>query len=174
MKTTSTLPRIRPATPEDCDELFQLSQEFVTSGALRYRPRSQFEAWVEDFLTAEHDGRVVGCLGVRCLADAPGQAVLYNFCVSPDYHGRGLGSRMVTAAADRAIGSGVRLLYTATTRRDNWFLRQSFRWVAPADAPAGWVASLDPARNSLLYVCELARRELVAPGGDRSKGGAPR
>ncbi|MDI3389357.1 GNAT family N-acetyltransferase [Streptomyces sp. B-S-A8] len=166
MSAVSPPLQVRPAGPEDGFKLFSLSQEFVANGLLRHRPLADFEEQLGDFLTVSDGDRLIGCLAVRRLAGAPGAAVLYNFCVLPEYHGRGTGSALLAEATARWAERGVRSLYTATVRRDNWFWQRRFRRVTASEAPAAWLEQLDPARNSLLFVRELRAGVTASPQAD--------
>ena len=153
----NSCPRIRAARPVDTDGLYRLSQEFVATGALRNRSRSSFDKAIEDFIVAELEGRIIGCVGVCGLAESPAVAVLYNLCVGAPHQHIGLGSCLVAAAARHAVAGGAQLLYTATVRADDWFERHAFQHVPASRAPSSWVARLDDTRNSSLYVRALAQ-----------------
>jgi amino-acid N-acetyltransferase len=167
-------PRIRSALPSDTEGLYRLSQGLVATGALRNRSRLMFDKAIEDFIAAELDGRIIGCVGVCVLAGNPAAAVLYNLCVGVPHQRKGLGSRLVAAAVHHAVADGAQLLYTATVRTDGWFERHAFRPVPASQAPSSWVACLDDARNSSLYVRMLAqlavRADELSPAGCSGAG----
>ncbi|GGZ95398.1 hypothetical protein GCM10010371_64170 [Streptomyces subrutilus] len=141
---------VRPARLRDAAGLHALSRAFVRSGALRARPADHYLDHVGEFLVAGGGGGagegLHGCLALR--AEGPATAVLYNFCVAPGSQGRGVGSLLLSAAYARARRCGVRVMFTATTGSAALFLRHGFVPCAPADAPAGWAAALDPDRGS--------------------------
>ncbi len=145
-----SLPLVRAAFTSDAPYLHRLSQAFVASGLLRPRSAQTFSAQTADFLTAEWEGEIIGCVGLRPIADTAG-AVLYNFCVDSAYHRLGVGAQLLEAAVRVAERDSVRVVYTATTRLDCWFERHSFQRIGLTDAPRSWRAALDPARRSLLY-----------------------
>ncbi|WP_435601534.1 GNAT family N-acetyltransferase [Streptomyces sp. C10-9-1] len=166
--TTVTGPRpphavgVRTAGAGDAAALHGLSQEFVREGSLRARPLESYAGHAGEFLVAESAAHgVEGCVGLRRHAASPAggpvrPAVVYNFCVTRAGQGRGTGSALLAAVVDEARARGVTALFTATTGSGRLFLRHGFVLGGVQDAPAAWLAALDPRRGS--RVLSLALR----------------
>ena len=73
-----------------------------------------FEA-VQEFVVAELDGRVVGCVALRPAAD--GVYELSKMAVDPALRGRGVGRRVITAAVERARSLGATSLFLGSSTR---------------------------------------------------------
>ncbi|MEV0374439.1 GNAT family N-acetyltransferase [Streptomyces sp. NPDC050636] len=151
--------RVRSARRGDARALEALSRPFVRSGALRERPLSLYATDAPDFLIADAwdglDGSLDGCLGLRIHPADPisgrrPTGVLYNFCVSPHSQGRGVGALLLRAALAKANEKSLCALFTATTGGGDLFLKYGFAPACASLAPAAWVNSLDPRRNSRL------------------------
>lgn len=138
---------VRPATGADSGALLALSTPFIRSGALRRRTLADYHAATADFLVSPGPGGLAGCVALRSLPD--GRAVIYNFCVHADLQGTGLGSDLLDATIERAAG---RPLYTATTGPAHLFRRYGFTEIPPRLAPPSWAATLDPSRNSRVFL----------------------
>ncbi|MFJ6714486.1 GNAT family N-acetyltransferase [Streptomyces sp. NPDC091265] len=161
--TRPTAFRVRPARAGDAAALLRLSEPFVRSGALRERPVHVYAARAADFLVAETpDGTLQGCLGLRVHAGpehidpqrpAPehggaAAGVLYNFCVSRQRQGSGLGARLLGAALAAARAQSLGALFAATTGSGRLFLRHGFVSARPGLAPRAWACTLDPRRGA--------------------------
>ncbi|WP_457029078.1 GNAT family N-acetyltransferase [Kitasatospora sp. P5_F3] len=147
---TLTPTAVRSATRVDARALFALSAPFVRSGALRRRSLADYRSAVADFLVSPGPSglsELTGCVALRPLPG--GAAVLYNFCVHSARQGGGLGSELLDAALYRADGRSV---YTATTGSARLFRHYGFTEIPPWQAPPTWAATLDPARNSRVYL----------------------
>ncbi|MFJ9516784.1 GNAT family N-acetyltransferase [Kitasatospora sp. NPDC101801] len=138
---------IRPATGDDARALFALSAPFVRSGALRPRSQADYRSAAADFLVSPGAAGLAGCVALRALPG--GATALYNFCVHRAGQGGGLGSGLLGAALRRADG---RPVYTATTGSARLFLHHGFTEIPARLAPPGWAATLDPGRNSRVYL----------------------
>ncbi|WP_416969499.1 GNAT family N-acetyltransferase [Streptomyces sp. 4F14] len=128
---------VRSARRDDAAQLAALSRPFVLSGALRERPADLYAAHAAEFLVVESlAGRLDGCVGLKAYGEA---GVLYNFCVTQDRQGTGVGGRLMEAALERAQLLDLTALFTATAGGGALFLRHGFT-PAGADArtPPGW------------------------------------
>ncbi|WP_231626740.1 GNAT family N-acetyltransferase [Streptomyces apocyni] len=153
----ATLPApvtVRTARRADAAALAALSRPFARSGALRERSFSRYALDAADYLVVDgEDGTLDGCLGLRVHAANPARdggptGVLYNFCVAPRSQGRGVGAGLLRVALAQATAQSLHALFTATTGGGRLFLRYGFAPAAPGLAPAAWVNSLDPRRDS--------------------------
>jgi N-acetylglutamate synthase-like GNAT family acetyltransferase/protein-tyrosine-phosphatase len=86
------------------------------------------------FIVASQNGRVVGCAGLETFGE-DGQ--LRSMAVHWTSRNAGLGSRLHGRLLYEALQAGVRNLYVVTTTAADFFARQGYRKVKPADVPPG-------------------------------------
>lgn len=145
LSPTMPVTRVRGACRDDAVRLAALSRPFVRTGALRERPLALYADRSSEFLVAEGEGGLDGCVALRGFGS---EGVLYNFCVAEGSQGSGLGSRLLRAVVVRARVQGFVRVFTATAGSGAVFRRHGFEMVGVGEAPAGWVAELDPRRGS--------------------------
>jgi N-acetylglutamate synthase-like GNAT family acetyltransferase/protein-tyrosine-phosphatase len=90
------------------------------------------------FIVARQNGRVVGCAGLETFGE-DGQ--LRSMAVHWTSRNSGLGTRLHGRLLFEAVQAGVRNLYVVTTTAADFFARQGYRKVQPADVPPGVVDS---------------------------------
>ena len=103
---------IRPATERDLASVEQLlvSNDLPTVGVA---------AAIPNFLVAEHQGAVVGVVGIEdCCRE---YALLRSTAVAPEWRSRGLGRQLVERAIAGAEARGTKALYLLTTTADRYF-----------------------------------------------------
>ena len=96
-------------------------------------PTAEVADWLEHFVVAEADGRLVGAAGLEVRA---GGALLRSVVVADAYKGRGLGSRLVTEAIRTARRAGMPAVYLLTTTAERWFPRHGFEVTDRGSVPA--------------------------------------
>ena len=108
---------IRPATERDLASVEQLlvSNDLPTVGVA---------AAIPNFLVAEHQGAVVGVVGIEdCCRE---YALLRSTAVAPEWRSRGLGRQLVERAIAGAEARGTKALYLLTTTADRYFASFGF------------------------------------------------
>ena len=90
------------------------------------------------FIVARQNGRVVGCAGLETFGE-DGQ--LRSMAVHWTSRNAGLGTRLHGRLLFEALQAGVRNLYVVTTTAADFFARQGYRKIQPADVPPGVVES---------------------------------
>ena len=103
---------IRPARPADLAgiERLLIDNRLPTAGVADALP---------DFLVAEHEGTLVGVVGIeRCCRE---YALLRSTAVAPEWRSRGVGRRLVERAIAEAEARGTRALYLLTTTAERYF-----------------------------------------------------
>ncbi len=127
-----TLALLRAARPEEVDDILILFEEEVRAGKMLPRPPDEVRAHIDDWIVAEADGRVVGCVS---LVFFDGELCeVRSLAVHPTVRGHGLGSALVRAAIDLARERGMgRVL--ALTRSVSLFERLDFRRDLVANFP---------------------------------------
>jgi amino-acid N-acetyltransferase len=108
---TSTPAVIRPAIPEDLPGI----EALLVASSL---PLAGVAAALGGFLVAEHDGAIVGVVGVE---QCCGYGLLRSTAVSASWRSRGLGRRLVERAIAGAESERLRALYLLTTTAERYF-----------------------------------------------------
>lgn len=106
-----TTPTIRPATPSDLPAIERL----LLASAL---PTAGVRDALGGFLVAEHEGALVGVVGIEACCD---YGLLRSTAVDPAWRSRGLGRRLVERAVAGAESRGTRALYLLTTTAERYF-----------------------------------------------------
>ncbi len=91
-----------------------------------------------DFLVARAGERIAGAVALERQGDA---ALLRSLVVDPAYRRHGVGSKLVTAAEQRARALGIARLVLLTQTAEAFFARRGYEKIARADAPAALQAS---------------------------------
>lgn len=124
--------RLREALPTDVEEMHALLDGFARAGLLL--PRSVEEVYrnFREFVVAEHDGRIVGCAGLRLYSSNLGEIV--GLAVSEESHGRGVGRLMIETLLAQAASLGLDRVI-ALTLQPEFFARLGFTPTAVAEYP---------------------------------------
>ena len=128
---TRTIPEIRAASGED---VAQVEALLVASGL----PTTGVRETIGDFFVAEHDGAIVGVVGLeQCCRE---YALLRSTAVAPEWRGRGIGRQLVARAIADAESHGTKALYLLTMTAERYFPSFGFvettRDVVPAEVAA--------------------------------------
>lgn len=117
-------PTIRPATASDAPAISALVNHFAAQNVMLPRSEERVRATLPDYVVAEDTGRLVGCGSLANLT--PQLAEIRALAVAPDYHGLGLGARLVAALLEMAQAREVPQVCALTLRPD-FFRRQGFQ-----------------------------------------------
>lgn len=117
--------KIRPARVADRGAIVRILDE---SGL----PTDELELWLDSFVVAESQGKVVGVAGLELHGSC---AVLRSVAVTQSHRGEGLGSQLVTRTIANARDRGMRHLYLLTTKAASYFPRHGFRPIPREEAP---------------------------------------
>ena len=104
--------RIRHAHAHDAAGIRALIDLYVADGALLPRTESFIAAHAENYLVAEEDGHLVGC--VHLDEYAPSLAELRSLAVATSRKGRGIGSALVRATEALAKQRGCATLFAVS------------------------------------------------------------
>ncbi len=92
-------------------------------------PAVELEDWLEHFVVAERDGRLIGCGGLELYAkDLAG--LVRSMAVDGDLHGTGVGSSILEWVEDHARELGVRHLLLFTMEAGPFYERHGYDLVA--------------------------------------------
>lgn len=108
---TNDVATIRRAVQQDLPSVEQLlvASKLPTAGVAES---------LDGFLVAEHDGALVGVVGVEECCE---YGLLRSTAVAPAWRGRGLGRQLVQRAIAQSESKGVRALYLLTTTAEHYF-----------------------------------------------------
>ena len=123
---------VREALPTDVDEMHGLLERFARQGLLLPRAVEEVYRNFREFVVAEHDGRIVGCSGLRLYTSELGEIVA--LAVSDESHGRGVGRLMVETLLAQAKSLGLKQVI-ALTLQPGFFTKLGFEAVNVADYP---------------------------------------
>jgi amino-acid N-acetyltransferase len=143
---------IRRAVPEDLTGIERL---LIAS----HLPTEGVAGALDGFFIAEHDGEVVGVVGVEECCD---YGLLRSTAVSPEWRSRGLGRQLVQRAIAESESKGVQALYLLTTTAEHYFPSFGFAKTSRDSVPdpvrrTGEFTSACPA-SATVMVRELVRR----------------
>lgn len=116
---------IRKATASDLDAVTSL----LTENKL---PVAGVADWIEDFLVAESDDRIVGSIGVERYGD---YMLLRSAAVAAAEQGRGIGRSLVDAVLSNAERAGSKAIFLLTTTAEGYFLSFGFEQIDRASVP---------------------------------------
>lgn len=163
MISTDFYEGIRKAQYTDVDAIQDLLLPLEKEGILVSRTREQVMALVPHITVIERETKIMGC--ALCLplghsADGAVVGELGAFCVDPAFRGSGRGDSLLDYVEQDARSRGIERLVLLTTRTADWFQQRDFLLDGPAYQsayiPSDRRSRIDPARNSQLYVKELA------------------
>ena len=116
--------KLRGATPNDVEEVHTLLQGFAQQGLLLPRAVEEVYRNFREFVVAEHNGRIVGCAGLRLYSSTLGEIV--GLAVSEESHGRGVGKLLIEALLKQANELGL-LQVIALTLQAGFFYKLGFQ-----------------------------------------------
>jgi argininosuccinate lyase/amino-acid N-acetyltransferase len=119
----ATDPQLRRATLDDVPGIARIMAGYVAEGVLLPRPVGELFQCIREFHVAISGGEVVGCAALRLLWNDLGE--VRSLAVRPDFHGRGLGARLVQAVIEDARALTLPRVI-ALTREVPFFERNGF------------------------------------------------
>lgn len=166
---------VRPATLGDVTRISELLAVYVRLKLVRFRPTTELQQQIGNFIVAQLGDEVVGCVSLRIYS--PALAEIASLAVAEGRHGLGIGRRLVQASVLRAHSRGVRRIF-AFTMRENLFEQLGFRRVPLTDFPQklvtdyGGIALAAGPKSAVVLDLEKPIAPLAKPRpGDR--GGGP-
>jgi N-acetylglutamate synthase-like GNAT family acetyltransferase/2-polyprenyl-3-methyl-5-hydroxy-6-metoxy-1,4-benzoquinol methylase len=116
------------------------------------------EAHLPHFLVAQHQGKVVGCIGMEIYGS---DALFRSLAVTPAYRGIGLAHRLYQALVARAVAQGVRRAYLLTQTIAPLAEAWGFRRFDRAEAPPA-IRETTEFRGACCATAVAMRRDLLA------------
>ncbi|KPV45291.1 N-acetyltransferase [Alicyclobacillus ferrooxydans] len=118
--------RIRKATVEDVDPIQELIQQYAAIGLMLPRTAKSLYEHLQNFTVAEHDGIIVGTVGLHVLWKD--LAEVRSLAVSDTCHGQGIGRKLVEHAVHEAETLGIEQVLSLTYQTD-FFTKLGFEVV---------------------------------------------
>lgn len=103
---------LRHPYPHEVETIRALFAADVAAGLMLPRSSEQILRHLDDWLVAEEDGEIIGCVSLVFFNGS--LAEVRSLAVRSDQRGRGIGSRLVEAALHQAQGRGVWRVLTLT------------------------------------------------------------
>jgi amino-acid N-acetyltransferase len=123
---------VRRARVGDVQRLYELINYYAARGDMLPKTLDQLYHRVRDFNVAEAGGEVIGCAALKITWRDLAEVV--SVAVHPDFHGRGVGRRLVLPLVDEARELGIPTLFTLTLQV-GFFSRLGFREVPKLRLP---------------------------------------
>ena len=122
----------RPARMNDAAAICEIVNYHAERGRMLHRSLEAVYERLRNFLVAEHDGCILGCVAIE-IAWAS-LAEIKSLAVNPDNLREGIGSRLVADAIADARALGVTRLFVLTYE-DGFFARHGFQVVDKHQLP---------------------------------------
>ena len=123
MLESKQTPLISAATADDIDGIESLLVPNVKKQLVLARSKEDILSHLANFLVARDGGRLIGCAALRGFGE--GLYEIRSLAVAEDCSGRGIGTRLVEACLEKAVGQDGNLVFTLTLR-PNLFRRLGF------------------------------------------------
>ena len=124
---------VRTAKSADAEAICEMINYYAERGKMLHRSLQSVYEDLRDFLVAEQDGRVVGCVALSISWKDLGE--VRSLAVAPGCQGQGIGKELVEGAAAAAREIGLRRIF-ALTYEQSFFARLGFRVVEKEALPA--------------------------------------
>jgi len=149
------LERLRAATMDDVGGIFDLIQPLESEGILVRRSREHLELEIDCFQVLDADGLIIGTAALYAFPEA-GTAEIACLALHPDYRGGGRGNQILEHMEALALKRGHRRVFVLTTRTAQWFQERDYEQGSVTDLPPARQALYNLARNSRVFVKNLA------------------
>jgi amino-acid N-acetyltransferase len=151
------------AAEDDVDAIVALNNQYAPDGLTLHRSRAWVADRVQNYLVARAGGgRVVGCVAID--EYSPSLAELVSLAVAEEAQGRGLGGRLIDAAATLARRRGHDELF-AVSLADTLFMAKGFHETRVDRFPEKRWRYLGVSRSELSIAKKFCfSRELAAEG----------
>lgn len=114
---------VRPAAPDEAEDLFRLITDNLENGHLLPRPLGEVVLHVPSFLVAAESTGVIGCAELARLG--PGLAEIRSLVVTNTHRNQGVGTRLLSRMIETAQGQGYKKL-CAFVHDPHLFIRLGF------------------------------------------------
>jgi amino-acid N-acetyltransferase len=145
---------LRQATLNDIGGILELIKPLEKQGILAARSREKIEMEITDYIIAERDGLIIGCIALH--PDQNRQTgVLACLAVHPDYQLQQRAHRLLDCAYRKARQLNLKKLFVLSTQTVHWFIERGFEPIDIDRLPEAIKAIYNPQRNSKALCKEL-------------------
>ncbi|RQM23881.1 hypothetical protein B5M09_001043 [Aphanomyces astaci] len=150
---------VRMARSADIPSIMRLIQPMLDDDILVSRSQEQIESNVHMFTVVERDGAIIACCTLQPYES--NFAEMACVAVDPAYRKLGKGNALLGFILRKASAMGVKSLFVLTTRTSHWFMERGFAPAQVTDLPRTKQASIDPTRQSKVYIMDISSRRMV-------------
>ncbi|KAG9413594.1 hypothetical protein AC1031_012821 [Aphanomyces cochlioides] len=150
---------VRMARSNDIPSIMRLIQPLLDADILVSRSQEQIESNVHTFTVVERDGAIIACCTLQPYED--NFAEMACVAVDPAYRKSGKGNALLGYVLRKASAMGVKKLFVLTTRTSHWFMERGFAPAEVADLPPTKRASINPNRQSKVYIMDISSKRVV-------------
>ncbi|KAF0690652.1 Aste57867_17958 [Aphanomyces stellatus] len=150
---------VRMARSTDIPSIMRLIQPMLDEDILVSRSQEQIESNVHMFTVVERDGAIIACCTLQPYEN--NFAEMACVAVDPAYRKLGKGNALLGYILRKASAMGVKKLFVLTTRTSHWFMERGFHAAALEDLPPTKRKSIDPSRQSKVYVMDISNKRIV-------------
>jgi amino-acid N-acetyltransferase len=108
--------QVRKATRRDVRGIYNLTRHAVKREELAYRTQQAIEKNIDHFFVYEIDENLIATVSLTPYAEAPTVGEVGSLYVQPFYHGRGVGTKMVSFACKEAQRRGMTRVLALSTQ----------------------------------------------------------
>ena len=123
-------------------------------------PTAELEDWLEHFVVAERDGRLIGCGGLESYAE-DSAGLVRSMAVEADMHGTGVGRTILEWVEAHGSELGLRRLFLFTVGAGPFYERFGYELVAldafPPSAQRSWQYRIVQRRGEEWGVIAMAK-----------------
>lgn len=131
-------------------QLLALMQPSVDEGRLLERGVEQLQKNLDDFVTVEREGVIVGCAGLKHYSECQ-SGEIYALVVNKNYHNTGISVELMTLLYTKASHLGIANVFALSKHGGHFFIRNGFEVVEIENLPKSRQDSYDHQRSSTIY-----------------------
>ncbi len=139
-REASSAVTIRQATADDLPAIAACIEPFVTEGKILRRTLDELKSLIPHYFVAQNGDRIVGCVVLEIYSAK--LAEIRSLVVAHDYHGKGIGKRLVIACSQRAREEKI-FEVMAITSQDLFFQSCGFDFTLPGERKALFLLTRD-------------------------------
>ncbi|MCX8029822.1 MAG: N-acetyltransferase [Brevinematales bacterium] len=117
---------IREANLDDVDKIYDIIQPYVEKGELIPRTKDDISDHIRNFIVAEINGVVIGCMAVKFYSKE--MTEFRTLVVSENFQGKGIGKMLVERGLEIVKQVGVKRVFVLT-RSEGFFKKLGFETV---------------------------------------------
>tara|TARA_B110000914_G_scaffold180996_1_gene163354 strand:+ start:84 stop:476 length:393 start_codon:yes stop_codon:yes gene_type:complete len=125
-------------------------QPSVDEGFLLKRSAEQLKVALDDFVTVQRKGAIVGCAGLKHYPDQ-GTGEIYALVVNSDYYNRGVSAELMALLFEKAKNLNLESVFALSKYSGHFFIRNQFEIIDVAALPIDRQITYDHRRRPNIY-----------------------